>query len=37
VATRQEFVLMQSFDDPAGEKILQKGTGQGQLAQACAG
>jgi hypothetical protein len=30
VATRQQYVLMQSFDDPAGEAILQKAAGQGQ-------
>ena len=28
VATRGQYVLMQSFDDPAGEAILQKAAGQ---------
>jgi hypothetical protein len=28
VGTREQYVLMQSFDDRAGEAILRKGTGQ---------
>lgn len=28
IATRGQYVLMQSFDDPAGEAVLRKGAGQ---------